>query len=109
MSAVAGIVGGAEQRFPQSRELIEMLPKSEVSLQRGKESFLDLSQSRITGDRLPSERETGADQSFLPHHLAGDIVIAAAVGDAAADHLAGVVQDDCLGGSRAEVDADIDP
>jgi len=107
MSGVAGIVGGAEQCFPQSRELIEMLTKPEVSLQRGKESFPDLSQRRITGDCLLGERETGADQSFLPHYLAGDIVIAAAVGDAAADHLAGVVQDDCLGGSRAQVNADI--
>src|SRR5208283_5209134 len=108
MSVAAGIVGSAEQRFPQSRELIEMLPNSEASLQRGKESFLDLSQIWIAADRPPSERETGADQSFLPHHLAGDIVIAAAVGDAAADHLAGVVQHDRLSRGGAEVDANID-
>jgi hypothetical protein len=91
MSAVAGIVSGVKQRFPQSRELIKMLPKSEVSLQRGKERLLDLRQSRIASDCLPSECETGTDQSFLPHHLAGNIVIAPAVGDAATDYLAGVV------------------
>src|SRR5271167_1088166 len=109
MSAVAEIASGAEQRFPQSRKLIEMLPESEVSLQRGKESLLDLSQDRIAGNRLLRERETGADHGFLPHHLAGDIVIAAAVGDAAANHVARVVQDDCLGGRRAEINADIGP
>src|ERR1019366_3278535 len=109
MNAMAGIAGSAEQRFPKSRELIEMLSKSEVPLQSGQESLFDLSEIWISGDRLSSERETRADQSFLPYHLAGDIVIAAAIGDAAADHLAGVVQDDCLGGGRAEVDADIDP
>src|ERR1035438_4414356 len=104
MSLVASIVGGAEQCFPQSRELIQVLPKSKVSLQRGKESFLDLGQGWIAGDRLPGERETSADHGFLPHHLTGDIVIAAAVGDAAANHLAGVVQDDRLGGSRAKIE-----
>ena len=109
MSAVAGIAGGAEQCFAQSRELIEVLPESEVSLQGGKERLLDLGQGRITGDRLPGERETGADHGFLTHHLTGDIIIAAAVGDAAANHLAGVVQDDRLGGGRAEIDADIGP
>src|ERR1019366_2429190 len=109
MSAVAGIVGGAEQCFPQARELIEVLAKSEVSLQRGKESLLDLGQGRITRDRLPGEREASADHSFLPHHLTGNIVIAATVGNAAANHLADVVEDDCLGGGRAEVDADIGP
>src|ERR1039457_6179070 len=109
MSAVARIAGGAEQDFPQSRELIEMLPKPEVSLQRGKESFFDLGQGRITADGLPSEREAGPDHRFLPHHLPGNIVITAAGGDAAAGHLAGVVKDDCLSGSRAEINADMDP
>jgi hypothetical protein len=88
---------------------VEVLAAPKIQLQRGKESFLDLSQSWITGDRLASEREASADQSFPPHHLAGDIVIAATVGYAAADHLASVVEDDSLSGSRAEVNADIGP
>jgi hypothetical protein len=86
-----------------------MLPESEVPLQRGKESLLDLSQGRIAGNRLPREREMGVDHGFLPHHLAGDIVIAAAVGDAAANHVASVVQDDRLSSGRAEINTDIGP
>src|ERR1017187_3189152 len=109
MSVVARIVGGAEQCFPQARELIEVLAKSEVSLQRGKESLLDLGQGRITRDRLAGEREASADHGFLPHHLTGNIVIAAAVSNAAANPPAGVVKHDCLGGSRAKIDADIGP
>src|SRR5690606_7980063 len=65
--------------------------------------------SRVSGDGpvlARDEREARVDERLAERHLAGHVVVAARVGDAAAQHRAVLAEHDSLGGGRAEVDAD---
>ena len=106
---IARLFHHAMQGFAQTGKLIQMLAQAEVSLQRRKECLLYKRQGGFALHGLPREGEAGPHQRFLAYHLAGHIVVAAAVGDAAANHFSRIVQDDRLGGRGAEINANVDP
>ena len=106
--AVAGRGGGLAQGLAEPVELVEVLLEAEGALQRGQETFGYGRQRRLPAQHRADEREARPHKRFLARHRAGNVVVAAAVGDPAPEHIARPIQDDGLGGGRAQVDANVD-
>ena len=90
-------------------ELLDELLQPEGILEP-REELLDLRIAAFLGAELAAEEgEAGVDIGLLAGDAARGLVVRARVGDAAAKHAFVLVQQDRLGGGRAEVDSDEGP
>ena len=95
----------ADAGLLQIVELLEKLLEAKGSLERAEER-VEVDQPMGGGKRPAEQRELPVDARLLARHARGGRVVRARIGDAVADHLAILVEEDRLGRRRTEVDAD---
>src|SRR5262245_33375900 len=96
----------AEAGLLEVHELLGKLLEPKRPLQRRQECVELRSQPAGLAQRPTEQGEARIDARLLARHAGGSAVVGARIGDAAADHLAALVEEDRLCGRRAEVDAD---
>jgi len=96
----------AKDRRPEVRELDEEQLQAK-SVAKGRDQVLRI--ATLALQRLPEKRKTGRGERLLTRDRARRLVVAAAVGHPATEHVAALVEQHGLGGRRAEVDADHAP
>ena len=86
-------------------ELFQKLLETKSALKRAEER-VEVDQPMGGGKRPAEQRELAVDARFLTGHARGGGVIRARIGDAVADYLAILVEEDRLGRRRTKIDAD---
>ena len=99
---------GAMQRLLEITQLLEMLLEAKVALQRRQQTFRHRIEARFALHGVAGQAKARAHERLGTRHVAGDVVVAATVGDATPQRAPGPVEDHGLGGRRAQVDADVD-
>jgi hypothetical protein len=94
------------ESFLQGAELAAELLEAESPLEDGEPPAPVLERDARVLELAGDAGEAGAGERFGERDLAGGVVVAPAVGDAAAEHVLPLVENESFGGGGAEVDAD---
>ena len=87
-------------------ELLQVLLRAEIALELPEEAVERAVQRPGLPERLPEQEEAAVDERLLLRDRRGRVVVRARVRDAAPEDVLVLVHDHCLGGGRAEIDAD---
>ena len=107
VSVVAGRIGSRGQCLAKASQLLQVLLQAEVPRKRAKKRLLHADQRGIAFECLLGQGEARPDKGLFAGYLASNVIIAAAVGDPAPEHVALLVEDHRLGGGGSEIDAHV--